>query len=177
MSSLDIENIYTVLRNIVDTRIGDELSKVGTQTSIFQARSGFTKAKSPYVTLDIVSINDRNAFITNLKNNADGSVTYETHKSIPIVIQVRDSKGRAYQIANKLHKVFTFDTVRDKLYEDLSAVIIDTSNVDRVPDVLSTKYVEFCTFTVTLGMNDIEVDNTLGYITEVEQPTGGLTPP
>ncbi len=177
MSSLDIENIYTVLRNIVDARIGGELSKIGTQTSIFQARSGFTKAKSPYVTLDIVSINDRNAFITNLKNNADGSVTYETHKSIPIVIQVRDSKGRAYQIANKLHKVFTFDTVRDKLYEDLSAVIIDTSNVDRVPDVLSTKYVEFCTFTVTLGMNDIEVDNTLGYITEVEQPTGGLTPP
>ncbi len=165
------------MRELVDARIGSDLSKVGSHTSIFQARSGFTKPKVPYATLDILSINNTNAFITNLTNNDDGSVTYETHKSIPITIQIRSKDGSSYNLANKLHKAFTFDTVRDKLYADLSAVVIDIGSVDRVPDVLSTKYVEFCTFTVTLGINDIEADNTLGYITEVEQPTGGLTSP
>lgn len=178
--AIDTEQLYKVLIDKVGLAIGSELSTVGSganqRPSVTKARSGVSRLKYPFVTLDLLNIEDAASYLTNRIAQEDGSVDYEVYKNIPFVFQVRAKNTESYGLAAKLHKYFTYQFVLEDLLSK-GITVKSKTDIESVPDLQSTKYQEFSTFTLTISVKDVDNVTEDGYISSVEVSTNvdGIT--
>jgi hypothetical protein len=166
--ALDLDAIWRGVRDVVEDVIGPDLTQVSGKAAIVRARNSGTRPKLPYTTIDILSIRDANSYLTNLTLNEEGQDIYETHKEIPISIAVRAAEQKSYNIAQKLHKSFTFISVQDDLKNNINCTITSVEPILSIPEVLSTRLQEFCTFNLILRTSDVDVDTNSFPIENVE---------
>lgn len=173
--ALDTKLLQKVVGDLIKARVGDDLAKLPNgKHCIGAARIGNVKFKYPYATLDIIDISDTNDSVTNKSKDENGFPIYETHTDVLFQISVRSDKRNSYQLARKIHKAFSFETYRDQIYAEAEATIGRLGDLTPIPDVLSTKQIEFNTFNVTLRVNDKELVEDEGYITAINT-TGTIT--
>lgn len=164
--ALNTKLLQKAVGDLIADRIGSDLSQLKGKPSIVSARTGNTQLKYPYATIDIIDIFDSNAAITNVSLDSEGRSVYETHTDVVFQISVRSNNRASYSLARKVHKAFSFETYRNRIYEDAEATIATLSPLNPIPDVLSTTQIEFNVFTVTLRVNDVEVVDE-GYISNI----------
>jgi len=174
--SLNTKILQKVVGDLIASRIGAELSQLGGKPSIGAPRTGNTKFKYPYATLDIIDISDTNAAITNKSQDLNGSPIYETHTDVLFQISVRSDQRNSFSLARKVHKAFSFESYAKTIHDEAGATIGTVSELSPIPDVLSDKQVEFNTFNVILRVNDKEIVTDEGYITTITDPTLTVLP-
>lgn len=174
--SLNTKILQKVVGDLIASRIGAELSQLNGKPSIGAARTGNTKFKYPYATLDIIDIGDTNAAITNKSQDIDGYPVYETHTDVLFQISVRSDQRNSFSLARKVHKAFSFESYAKTIYDEAEATIGAVGDLSPIPDVLSDKQVEFNTFNVTLRINDKETLIDEGYVTSIDLPALTVSP-
>lgn len=160
--------LYRELISIIDDRAGSYLSKMKDgRSSIAKAETDISKLKYPFVTIDRLTTINSASYTTNRRfDPTDNTVVVETYKDITFIIQLRSQDSEAYDVADHIRNAFSLETALDSLLENAQATVKFTTDVDKIPDPLSTTYQRIHTFNVTLSVKHSEKED-VGYIENI----------
>lgn len=160
---LDLEPIRNKFIEIARDGVGSHLSTTGTGldelASVMRQRIDGIKPGYPYITLDIMSIEDESGWeITKGIDDYDGTVFTETVKQLLITYRVYGSNSEqdidSLFIANKLNGYLKLASVRDEVREDLNGSIVSIFGVDSNPVLLVDRYLESASFNLIFNAVD-----------------------
>lgn len=176
--SLDIEAIFTALRQVIDDSIGSSLHQYSSGSAIIKLHGAGTKPKYPYATMSILNTSDYGSYLMNKTLDQDtGITTYDVHKDLTINIAVRaNDYYTSYDLCNKLHSDFKKESVLTYLQDTIEASVASQTSTRTQIEVLQDRLNEFEEFEVVLRMNDQSTEDN-GYITTVEPPQDNLINP
>lgn len=176
--SLDIEAIFTAMRQVIDDSIGSSLYQRGGVPAIIKLQSTGTKPHYPYATMSILNTSDYGSYLMNKTLDQDtGITTYDIHKDLSFNIGVRaEDYYTSYGLCNKLHSDFKKESVLTYLQDTIEASVAFQRPMRTQIEVLQDRLNEFEEFEVILRINDQSTEDN-GYITTVEPPQSNLINP
>jgi len=171
--ALDFKEIRKTIIDAVKASIGDDLSQTTnpvtqeTYGMVFNARPNpeLPVPEYSYAVLDITGVDDTDWYLTNLNyNESSGSYCYETSKTLNVQISIFGSD--ALLLSEKLKTSFRRQSILDIISEG-GLGIGDIQNVQILPELLQTDWLESAFLQMTIRANDVYEDTDLSAIQAV----------
>jgi hypothetical protein len=169
---IDFEAVINKFISVARNRVGSDLSTTkgpdGTIASIIRQNIAGTKGAKPdypYLGVTLLNTADESGWITGTYLDGDDNVVYFTNKTVSIQYTVHGKNS--VSIANKLHKAFTFDSVRDSFRTDLNGSIVSVGKIIPVTRTDVDKYIDSAFFVVTMNIQESDADTSSGVIESI----------
>lgn len=173
--SLDIKGVQLGLIKLTRDLIGHRLSSIPagngeTKPSVIKARSGGNKPNFPYATIDYTGLIPEGRHYRDSYINEDGNEVREFDTSVRYLIQISSGvDDDPNSIMSELRSRILTSQGERLITEYLLGSSLLKINEPRFFDsLLNTDFEETVTMTIDLSMRDFIVDDTTGYIEQVE---------
>ena len=162
--AIDLKEVRKTVIDSIKLAIGDDLSQTTNPVTqetyglVMNARPNPEKPvpEYPYAVLDVLAIDDTDWYLTALNyDSGSDRLRYETHKTITMQISIFG--GDAILLGNKLATAYRRDDMITLLREG-EIGIADVQNVQILPELLQTDWLEAAFVQLTVRVNDIFID-------------------
>lgn len=179
---IDYNELYNTFCALVNTQVGSLLATYKGAPAVLRVRQKTPTKEFPYITVELSSTEDEDGWQRDEYYNEDGHTVHETIKRIMVTFRVygggteSSNDLTAFNIANRLHGSFTFNSLREGLRNDIGAGIVLVDAV-RTPSIqLPDRYLETAMFFVMINIIDEQIDTTSTLIEEISVD-GEMAPP
>lgn len=156
--ALDYEAIWGKMVSLAGepTYTPTPLSITSTLPSVIrQSGSPHASPDFPYITVNILDTIDESAWISERYVDGLGNLVHVTNKHVMIGFRCySDTDGTARQIMNQLKGYLRFDPIRDGIFTDIGAVLIEELPVEPDLNELQDRDVDTAAFVVILALAD-----------------------
>lgn len=154
--SIDFNGILTDFVRVARDGVGSQLATIGPTGTEFPAvikvRQNGPKPEYPYVTIDVLDVDDGGEWLLADYVEANGDLVYETNKNL--LINYRVYGGNALDIANNLHGYLRADSVLSSIRTNTGGAVVTLDAIDSLPVLLSDSYLESASFNLVFGITD-----------------------
>lgn len=182
---IDFKGIRTKFKLIAMQQVGSYLSQVGVNgdiPAVIDARPTLVDSKAlpkppyPYITVDIYGpINDTNFYDRDRYFDEDtGQMVHATKKTVMVRytcyggVSSSENADLAQYITNELCNKFRLGSVIDDLEDSIGVAPQMVTDIDNLPTLLSTYYLETASFNVLCDVVDTVSDPNTFVIEEVD---------
>jgi hypothetical protein len=164
--SIDFDGISNDFIRVAREQVGAKLSTVRKQgqdvPAVFLSRDTPITPDYPYITFDIITVDDSGSWLIRSGINAEDNPFYASYYRALLSYTVYGDN--ALSIAHELKGRFRIGRVLDEIKSNTEGVVEDVFAVRSLPQRLSTRFVEVASFSISFGVADTTVDLDAGII-------------
>lgn len=157
-------SIYNEFVRIAEGQVGCYLHS---PDSVYISRDSHPTSFFPYITFDILSIDDTNSYLLYEGVDENDDINYLTN--LRVLVQYTVKGEDSLQICNRLRSSFRKTSVLNSLKKEGGIYVEEVLSITSTPERLSTTYQEAASFTIIFNINDVTTEDkeTGGVITRV----------
>lgn len=160
--TVDISNIQNEFIRVAEDYVGSDLYST---SSVYKSRDDFPRDRRPYITFDILSIDDNGGWLLNEGVNENDEPFYTAQ--LRMLLQYTVYGDNAMYIAGKLRNAFRLNRILNEITTNTCGGIENVYSVDSLPQRIATRYEEVASFNLTFTINDTTTDPLTGIITTI----------